>query len=289
VFFDTLGIKWWYEPEGFSLRFDYQEFAASWDMDEEGLLEMEVPQTFAHLDGKVYSYLPDFYLPELHAWVEIKGPNPTREEIEKAFMLDHMVRDATMARMDEAKTEREAEAAFDDFFRMGVYLIYGDVPWPFPEKGNIFGYGGRDSGSNLFASLTELDSVAIKQEYRGLLMGELNLCWKECPLCLKIGVGKIGVPYCSNCHDQTAKHIRAHLAGYPVIGEAGTQDTSDQVMRDVEVRFGIKAPNPADVKAMQLTRDLMNPEFFTSGHKSPRLQEAYSAARSARFEHGESP
>jgi hypothetical protein len=28
VFFDTLGIKWWYEPEGFSLRFDYEEFAA---------------------------------------------------------------------------------------------------------------------------------------------------------------------------------------------------------------------------------------------------------------------
>lgn len=44
-----------------------------------------------------------------------------------------------------------------------------------------------------------------------------------------------------------------------------------------------------NVQAMKLTRSLMNPEFFTSGHKSPRLQKAYSAAKSARFEHGESP
>jgi hypothetical protein len=46
---------------------------------------------------------------------------------------------------------------------------------------------------------------------------------------------------------------------------------------------------PDDLKAMNLTRDLMNLEFFTSGHKSPRLREAYTKARSARFEHGESP
>jgi hypothetical protein len=46
---------------------------------------------------------------------------------------------------------------------------------------------------------------------------------------------------------------------------------------------------PADLKAMNFTKDLMNLEFFASGHKSPRLQKAYSAARSARFEHGESP
>ena len=42
VFFDALGIKYLYEPEGFELR-----------------------------DGSYY--LPDFYLPELKTWVEIKG------------------------------------------------------------------------------------------------------------------------------------------------------------------------------------------------------------------------
>lgn len=42
VFFDALGLEWEYEPEGFELG-----------------------------DG-VY-YLPDFYLPKLKAWVEVKG------------------------------------------------------------------------------------------------------------------------------------------------------------------------------------------------------------------------
>ncbi len=34
---------------------------------------------------------------------------------------------------------------------------------------------------------------------------------------------------------------------------------------------------------------LMNQGLFTTGHKSPKLQKAYEAARSARFEHGEFP
>lgn len=48
-------------------------------------------------------------------------------------------------------------------------------------------------------------------------------------------------------------------------------------------------PNPTSIKAMELTKDLMNPEFFASGHKSSKLREAYNIAKSARFEHGESP
>ena len=42
IFFDTLGIEWIYEPEGFRLS-----------------------------DGSLY--LPDFYLPESNTWVEVKG------------------------------------------------------------------------------------------------------------------------------------------------------------------------------------------------------------------------
>lgn len=294
MFFDTLGIKWWYEPEGFALRFDYEDFALGWDMSEEELLEEGVPQTFRHLDGKEYWYLPDFYLPELNFWVEIKGPNPTREEIEKAFILSHMAHDAGVKKMDEAKTDAELSSAFDDLIQQGVYIIYGDIPWPFPQKGNIFGYGPHDSGSNFFARIAMAESVAVeperkKTEYRSLLMGKLKQSWQECPLCLKIGVGEIGSPYCRSCHDQIAKHIWDHLASYPVMSEVGNQFTSDQVRRDVGLWLGMRAPNPANVKAMELTKGLMNPEFFASGHKSPKLQEAYNAARSARFEHGESP
>jgi hypothetical protein len=46
VFFDALGISWSYEPEGFEL-------------------------------GRAGRYLPDFWLPDLRMWVEIKPEQPT--------------------------------------------------------------------------------------------------------------------------------------------------------------------------------------------------------------------
>ncbi len=54
VFFDTLGVQYIYEREGFDL-------------------------------GGIW-YLPDFWLPDLNCWVEIKG-NPTPESSTKAFAL----------------------------------------------------------------------------------------------------------------------------------------------------------------------------------------------------------
>jgi hypothetical protein len=312
VFFDTLGIKWWYEPEGFSLRFDYEDFAFYWDMTEDELLQAGVPQTFKHLDGKEYAYLPDFYLPELDYWLEIKGPNPTREEIEKAFMLSWMVLSASIqkskeafvealeeamaeGKSDEAITEALSPTDEDDMIRQGVFIIYGDVPWPFPQKGNIFGYSKMYySGSEFLetlahrearlvsaeSSLTRVESVAEESprkepEYRSLLKGQLKLCWQECPLCLKIGIGRIGSPYCRSCHDQVAYHLWGHIAGY-------------RATNNGEPRLAYDSPFPPKGKGMKLTKGLMNPEFFTSGHRSPKLQEAYSAARSARFEHGQS-
>ncbi len=56
VFFDTLDIAWEYEKEGYDL-------------------------------GEAGWYLPDFWLPELGIWIEIKGQNPTKEEELKARML----------------------------------------------------------------------------------------------------------------------------------------------------------------------------------------------------------
>lgn len=56
VFFDELGILWEYEKEGY-------EFS----------------------DGS--RYLPDFWLPELKIWVEIKGEQPTEEEERKMDWL----------------------------------------------------------------------------------------------------------------------------------------------------------------------------------------------------------
>lgn len=56
VFFDALDISWEYEKEGYNL-------------------------------GNGLYYLPDFWLPEFHTWVEIKGCSPTKEELHKAGLL----------------------------------------------------------------------------------------------------------------------------------------------------------------------------------------------------------
>src|SRR6266567_237032 len=55
VFFDTLGIPYEYEKEGYDL------------------------------DG--VRYLPDFWLPEQEYWIEIKGQEPTEAEHIKALQL----------------------------------------------------------------------------------------------------------------------------------------------------------------------------------------------------------
>lgn len=49
VFFDALGLRWEYEPEGFDL-------------------------------GEAGWYLPDFWLPDHEYWIEIKAETPTRDE-----------------------------------------------------------------------------------------------------------------------------------------------------------------------------------------------------------------
>lgn len=56
VYFDHLGIRWDYEPEGFEL-------------------------------GNGLRYLPDFWLPEFNLWVEIKPSYPDKVSIEKASRL----------------------------------------------------------------------------------------------------------------------------------------------------------------------------------------------------------
>lgn len=56
VFFDAAGITWEYEPEGFKLD-----------------------------DGT--SYLPDFWLPQVRMWAEVKGHDFTADEVFKCISL----------------------------------------------------------------------------------------------------------------------------------------------------------------------------------------------------------
>jgi hypothetical protein len=59
VFFDTLGIEYRYEEDGFDLN-------GTW-------------------------YLPDFWLPKHNCWIEIKGQRPTEDEERKADLLAQVI------------------------------------------------------------------------------------------------------------------------------------------------------------------------------------------------------
>lgn len=68
VFFDSMGIEYQYEPEGFEKILD-------WDDDKS--------------KHEIVRYLPDFYLPESGTWVEVKGGIVSSDDAKKmAKMLD---------------------------------------------------------------------------------------------------------------------------------------------------------------------------------------------------------
>ncbi len=91
VFFDELGVQYEYEPEGFVLS-----------------------------DGT--KYLPDFWLTDLHYWVEVKG-NMTEEDKHKIeqFRYDHA-----------KETEGDVKA-----WRDGMLWVVGNIP----TKSQLSSYG----------------------------------------------------------------------------------------------------------------------------------------------------
>jgi hypothetical protein len=97
VFFDTLGIEYRYEPEGFDL-------AGEW-------------------------YLPDFYLPEQQYWIEIKGQPPSEHEKTKAFFMD-----LDFVWTDIRKPDHEPKVGYNGDH--SVYIFWGDIPWPYPSQGH---------------------------------------------------------------------------------------------------------------------------------------------------------
>ncbi len=117
VFFDTLGVKWEYEKEGYDL-------SGTW-------------------------YLPDFWLPELESWVEVKGQKPTREEHAKCIKL-----------MRHANPHGRNPWGMIKAYDKNVYLLAGDIPSP-----------NADYKSCLCAYSYDMECLAC--EYG----------WTECPFC----------------------------------------------------------------------------------------------------------
>lgn len=318
VFFDTMGIQWWYEYEGFELSFDVDEFDP-----EEDLLEGDERRRFKeNLEFAEGWYLPDFYLPELNYWIEVKPEEPSVEEKEKALLLSDGLHRASSEKLDEVFRKAETfpnryqgsgatEKVFERHMRLGVYILYGDIPWPYPAKGNAIGYGVGGETS-LYDFKDDVESE--QDEYWGFS----GLCWHQCRLCSKIGIGILGRPYCAHCRFELEKPIYSRGGTAEAIGEGlgaarrnqkwalaldelqqdvlldpvppEEQDTerrrrrreAQEVVTDLieRGRLAQEALNKHD----RVVEEVLNLEFFRVGHKTTALQEAYTAARSARFE-----
>lgn len=68
VFFDHLGIKWQYEPEGFEKSIEWYEKLGG--------------------EPQKVRYLPDFYLPATGTWVEVKGVWTHSDACDTVAILD---------------------------------------------------------------------------------------------------------------------------------------------------------------------------------------------------------
>jgi hypothetical protein len=98
VFFDALRVKWEYEKEGF--EFD---------------------------DGT--RYLPDFWLPEHKLWVEVKGDNPTGDEIEKlGRVMDETENSGAFIVSDVPGRDCVTWSYFEDWEGICTYRKLNDLP-----------------------------------------------------------------------------------------------------------------------------------------------------------------
>ena len=205
VFFDALNLQWEYEPQGYELRGLTDE-----DVDDPAWLGDPWPER--HREHLGY-YLPDFWLPEQRAWLEIKpgGHDPEDRKLERFGLL----------------------AASEGRF----FLVPGQIPTP----QSVTDYGPDED------------------QLMTYMMGYWDnyYAWTRCASC-----GSLDLKF-------EARSARNGCRCHQKVGSDCT-------------KCGPYDPRSSDVR------------FRTSSDRchngaDPLLLAAYSKARSARFEHGESP
>lgn len=127
VFFDSLGIKWDYEPEGF------------------------------HLSNGVM-YLPDFYLPEYDAWIEIKGKKADESELDKCSDFFNLI---------------DGQSEMHDLLALGVPEITWDVVKRISDRAKEYGYDFEERAD----LLCHIEDIVKKRTKVYLFEGLLESGW----------------------------------------------------------------------------------------------------------------
>lgn len=131
VFLDEIGIDWRYEHEGFEVA------SGVW-------------------------YLPDFYLPSLHCYLEIKGQYPKPDELEKARLLGQEVPTVIFYDLPGSHTgvawlfEASGETLHEVDFAYGVFEGWTLTTWDTIHIGNI-----KSTADDLFVPVADWGQTAI--------------------------------------------------------------------------------------------------------------------------------
>lgn len=197
VFFDALGVAWEYEKQGYALA-----------------------------SG---AYLPDFWLPRICCWIEIKGEAPT-------------------------ETERALASELALHTESRVFIFSGSVP-------------SYSTDWNAFWSKEPVDAYLPHRP-----LGRLKVCWDNFyAFCICEDCGAVGIEFeartdrlpCKECYTcGRARH------GMGVTGDAPC---------------GRGGCGPGRCRLSG------HGDRGAQNFDHPRILDAVVAARSARFEHGESP
>ena len=180
LFFDTLGVKYEYEKEGYWL-------------DEE----------------KKQAYLPDFWLPDQDCWVEIKGQKPTEVEEEKAKLLALHTGKPVYLFFGQVWYPAIPRQGQDINTFLSAYL-YGHYFFCWEDKGeprtHVATYGEiRAILSESFAGdvtdITEFfQNIASSNDLEMRVIDRISFqWWTECPKCHKIGLASLGDVSCLPC------------------------------------------------------------------------------------------
>lgn len=161
VFFDAMGLRWQYEPEGYDL-------------------------------GDGLWYLPDFFLPDLDLFIEVKPPlpmgdgvffaGPSEEMFEKVRRFQYLLTPVSSA--DEA-------------------------PWP-PRIVMLCGAPGPMSLEKLYGDAAP---------YQGFIVGDSSRYWCECVSCGAVGIQFDGRAdrnkHKQGCRVESTKEGRGHNLDSP--------------------------------------------------------------------------
>lgn len=228
VFFDALGIKWVYEPEGFDLG------AAGW-------------------------YLPDYWLPDLGLWCEVKPAEPPAGELRKLQALAEGQGANVLLLMGEPGapeeiTENDPAYRYEPAYRSSYTgrLFVGDFP------------AAEEIAEHYFELRPRLDQLSTF-------------------LATKAAAGQVAGPVPEfDGHQATLQHLLD-------LDRAYYRRKYGQLHPHWQYGYTVDGLGWREAKPGQWSLSWAPQEPGIGEQRTPALLAAYAAARSARFEHGEQP